>query len=139
MQSGATRRYKAASENPQTVTVELFTRVWGIGLTTARQLYDTGYRTIEELQRAAANAAASPPPPEVRRALAGRAAVGLRHFSDIEHCESNRIPRDEIEAIQAVVLAMGADDRPVASHPVNASLHLESQHGNAMPSARDCN
>jgi DNA polymerase lambda len=70
------------SENVQ--TIQLFCRIWGVGLETAKLWYSQGHRTIDDISGLK---------------LTKQQQIGLKYLHDFEQ----RIPRKEVEEITSIV------------------------------------
>ncbi|KAL1668985.1 hypothetical protein GGF50DRAFT_45360 [Schizophyllum commune] len=105
----------AASQRYQ--SLEAFTDLYGVGATTARKLYAAGCRTFEDVERyygvnsgRAKSSASTKKPTTTTKpkipSITPRVALELRE--DL----AQRIPRTEVEAIQAAVVEVLDDVRP---------------------------
>ncbi|CAK9182496.1 unnamed protein product [Ilex paraguariensis] len=75
-------------------TISLFGEVWGIGPATALKLYEKGHRTLEDLKN--------------EGSLTNAQRLGLKYFDDIR----TRIPRNEVEEMELILLKAGEDVLP---------------------------
>lgn len=88
-----------------------FVSVWGIGPVRAKQLYDAGARTIEDLAA-----------PEYQKMLTCGQKVGLRHFEDFKL----RAPREIVAKFVDQVAKIAA---PLKIHPCGSFRRKESTCG----------
>eukprot|EP00854_Cymbomonas_tetramitiformis_P010915 gene10915-12913_t len=84
--TGRLRKLEEMLADPRIVALQTLTSVWGLGPSTAQQLYDRGFRTVEDLSR----------DPEQ---LTAQQRVGLAHHADLQE----RIPRAEVAQAAALV------------------------------------
>ncbi|XP_034397876.1 DNA polymerase lambda [Cyclopterus lumpus] len=83
MESGHLRKLDHLGE--AVPVLELFTNVWGAGIKTARQWYQQGFRTLEDIR--------------TKAHLSNTQKIGLKHYDDI----LDRMPREEAAAIEKVL------------------------------------
>lgn len=87
--------YRGSSSDPGEIEVlELFQGVYGIGQVKAKELYRTGYRTIEDLRNS-----------EERFTSAQK--MGLIYYEDI----NKKIPRDEIDKVNIYLTSLFVDSQ----------------------------
>ncbi|OQR81177.1 DNA polymerase lambda-like protein [Achlya hypogyna] len=98
LETGTLRKLEAKKSDLRLQTLRLFANIWGVGPVTAQSLYSQGYRSLEAL---AANGAA---------VLNDQQRIGLQHYADF----LVKIPRAEVEEIEAVVKAAVAQLNPRA-------------------------
>merc|ERR1712126_748265 len=89
IQTGKLSKLEKIRNDDTNVALNLLTRVSGIGPAKAKTLLDAGISTIEQLRE-----------PENQKLLTASQIIGLRYFEDFE----KRIPRDEIQKIEKVIL-----------------------------------
>lgn len=82
--SGNLRRLENVDQERE-VVISLFTKIHGVGLQTAQQLYAQGYRTLDDLKNSGV--------------LTRIQLIGLKHFHDF----NEKMPRAEVEEIEAKV------------------------------------
>eukprot|EP00123_Amoebidium_parasiticum_P008345 comp18744_c0_seq1/m.20555 comp18744_c0_seq1/g.20555 ORF comp18744_c0_seq1/g.20555 comp18744_c0_seq1/m.20555 type:complete len:723 (-) comp18744_c0_seq1:303-2471(-) len=82
----------------ETEIIDMFRNIWGVGPYTARKLYEHGYRTLEDLEKADLN---------------HQQKIGLKHYHDF----LEKMPRDEVTEIKAIVME--------AAHHINPQLKME--------------
>lgn len=87
LQTGTCKRAEAFKRHEMLNCVKLFNQIWGVGHTTAKQLYRSGYRSIESLK-------ADPP-----KYLNPNQRVGLELLEEL----NERIPREEAAQIIEIV------------------------------------
>ncbi|XP_041370367.1 DNA polymerase lambda-like [Gigantopelta aegis] len=85
IQSGELRKLNEFKSNDEIKVLNMFTNVWGAGPTTARQWYQQGLRTIDDLK--------------TKAHLTHQQKVGVRLYDDL----LERMPREEAGEIEQVV------------------------------------
>jgi len=88
MKTGRLQRIDVHMMDSRIRTILDFTKIWGVGATTAAKLYKRGFRSIEDLRARQDEAK-----------LTNNQRIGLRHYDDLQ----KRIPRSEVEHIEAFV------------------------------------
>ena len=91
LKTGTTRKYQHLTSTPEAHALDELTKVWGVGPTTARKLFQLGATGVEVLRST----------PDLKAHLTSAQLVGLAHYDDLLH----RIPRPEVAAIEGVVRA----------------------------------
>lgn len=86
-EQGKLRLLDMMQSDEKTKTLLLFGGIYGVGPATAKRWYDMGYRSLDELQTAAA------------KLLSPFQMIGLQHYHDLQ----SRIPRDEVWRIATLV------------------------------------
>lgn len=104
LNTGRLQKLESLKSDPKVSTVQLFSSVWGIGVVTARSLYELGHRTLEDLATHAPN-------------LSSLARIGLRYHHDI----AQRISREEVAELEAFVRAATTEICPGALVQVTGS------------------
>ncbi|KAK3096066.1 hypothetical protein FSP39_022699 [Pinctada imbricata] len=84
-ESGDLRKLNELKSSEDIKVMELFTNVWGVGAHTARQWYQQGLRSLEDLQ--------------TKAGLNHQQKVGLKHYDDF----LDRMSREEAAEIEDVV------------------------------------
>ncbi|XP_062608658.1 DNA polymerase lambda-like [Saccostrea cucullata] len=84
-ESGELRKLNEFNADEDIKVIELFTNVWGAGAHTARQWFQQGFRTLDDLR--------------TKAKLTHQQRIGLKHYDDI----LDRMPRTEAAAIEQVV------------------------------------
>ncbi|RYP54976.1 hypothetical protein DL768_000292 [Monosporascus sp. mg162] len=93
---GRLRKLEHAQQRPENKILNLFLKVYGVGISQANKWVSQGYRTLEDLQKKAN--------------LSTNQRIGIEHFEDL----NERIPRWEVEALAAVIReAAGSIDASV--------------------------
>ncbi|KAH3742644.1 DNA polymerase lambda [Pelomyxa schiedti] len=85
IETGALRRLEEISNNPQEITVNLFSKIFGAGPESCQKWYTQGFRTYEDLR--------------TKASLSTIQAIGLKYVNEFEE----RIPRDEVTRIEHTV------------------------------------
>ncbi|XP_071439901.1 DNA polymerase beta-like [Hetaerina americana] len=86
LQTGKLQKLEKIHADDNTTIINLFTRVSGIGPAKAKELFDSGLKTLEDLE-------------EKKDILNHHQKIGLKYFEDFE----KKIPRDEIEKVEKVL------------------------------------
>ncbi|KAJ4434325.1 hypothetical protein ANN_22882 [Periplaneta americana] len=86
IQTGKLQKLEKIRHDDTSTSINLMTRVSGIGPAKARQLVDAGIKTIEDLQKH-------------KDQLNHHQLIGLKYFEDFE----KKIPRQEIEEIENII------------------------------------
>lgn len=86
IEEGSLQKVHEVCDNEQVKVIALFTRIWGVGPTSAEQWYRQGFRTLEDLVTRKAN-------------LNKQQQVGLRLFDDLDE----RMDREECTEILETV------------------------------------
>lgn len=81
-----TGKLKQLGDTSEFDVLELFQKIYGVGAVKAQELYNAGYRSIEELRKSEVN-------------LTSAQKIGLRHFEDI----NAKIPRAEITKFKKIL------------------------------------
>lgn len=90
--TGKSTTVEIRNKNPVELSIKLFQNVWGIGAVTAKKLVQShGLRDIEQLREAVRKGSVN---------LERGQLIGLERFEDF----NLRIPRSEVEEINAVVM-----------------------------------
>ena len=105
LRQGTPRKLQALEGNAEVQALQQFGRIWGVGPSTAKQLYARGFRTLEDLARAPAHA------------LTPQQRVGLARFDDLQE----RMSQAEVARIEAVVRAHATQLRAALSLTVCGS------------------
>lgn len=84
-ESGELRKLNEFNADEDIKVIELFTNVWGAGAHTARQWFQQGFRTLDDLR--------------TKAKLTHQQKIGLKHYEDI----LDRMPRTEAAAIEHLV------------------------------------
>ena len=77
------------ASDPRLATLKLFYEIWGVGETTARDFYNRGWRDIDDVVEYGWDS------------LTRSQQIGVKYYDELQQ----RIPRAEVEAIAATVLA----------------------------------
>lgn len=83
-----TGKLKQLGDTSEYETLQLFEKIYGVGAVKAQELYNQGYRTIEELRKN-----------EDNLNFTSAQKVGLKHFEDI----NSKIPRSEITKFKKIL------------------------------------
>jgi DNA polymerase/3'-5' exonuclease PolX len=83
-----TGKLKQLGDTSEFDTLQLFEKIYGVGAVKAQELYNQGYRTIEELRKN-----------EDNLNFTSAQKVGLKHFEDI----NSKIPRSEITKFKKIL------------------------------------
>jgi len=83
-----TGKLKQLGDTSEFDTLQLFEKIYGVGTVKAQELYNQGYRTIEELRKN-----------EDNLNFTSAQKVGLKHFEDI----NSKIPRSEITKFKKIL------------------------------------
>ena len=83
-----TGKLKQLGDTSEYDTLELFQKIYGVGAVKAQELYNAGYRGIDELRR-----------DEDKLNLTNAQKIGLKHFEDI----NTKIPRAEITKFKKIL------------------------------------
>lgn len=75
------KRLECAQDEPMNDSLQLFLKIYGVGLSQAQQWYAQGFRTLGDLRRKAK--------------LTPNQLIGIDHYDDL----NTRIPRREVEAL----------------------------------------
>jgi DNA polymerase lambda len=94
LSSGTISRLRGLSNSENVQTIQLFCRIWGVGIETAKQWYSQGYRTLDDVSEKAK--------------LNHQQQIGLKYIHDFEQ----RIPRNEVEEISSIVRDAALSVRP---------------------------
>ncbi|KAJ1529363.1 hypothetical protein ONE63_006151 [Megalurothrips usitatus] len=86
LSTGKLKKLELIHQDDTSTAIQLLTRVSGIGPAKAKELVDSGVKTIEDLN-------------ENKDKLNHHQLIGLKYFSDFE----KKIPRDEIENIEQIL------------------------------------
>jgi len=93
IENGKSKMLETRNNNPVEISIKILKSVWGIGTKTAEKLVrGQGIATIEQLREAVKNGAIK---------LEHGQLIGLNRFEDF----NLRIPREEVEEINAIVMA----------------------------------
>lgn len=111
LHTGRLQKLESLKSDPKVSTVQLFASVWGIGVATARSLYEAGHRTLEDLEAHAAS-------------LSSLARIGLQYHRDI----AQRIAREEVAEVEATVRAAAQEVCPGAWVQVTGSYRRGKAH-----------
>ncbi|XP_071829199.1 DNA polymerase beta-like [Apostichopus japonicus] len=87
LQTGKLQKLEKIRKDDTSESINLLTRVSGIGPAAARKLFDDGIKSIEDLRKK-------------QDKLNHHQKIGLKHFEDFE----KRIPRSEMERLEAVII-----------------------------------
>ncbi|PIK61857.1 putative DNA polymerase beta [Apostichopus japonicus] len=87
LQTGKLQKLEKIRKDDTSESINLLTRVSGIGPAAARKLFDDGIKSIEDLRKK-------------QDKLNHHQKIGLKHFEDFEQ----RIPRSEMERLEAVII-----------------------------------
>ncbi|XP_043938912.1 DNA polymerase beta isoform X2 [Protopterus annectens] len=85
--TGKLKKLEKIRQDDASTSINFLTRVTGIGPAAARKLFDEGIRTIEDLKKNESK-------------LNHHQKIGLKYFEEFEQ----RIPRDELEKMEKIVL-----------------------------------
>ena len=96
LETGSLKRVKAMEDMERLKAMKVLSTVWGIGATTASNLFSLGYRTIEDLKR------------KVPDCLNENQRVCLELYEEIEM----KIPRDEVRIISEIVVNQARELMP---------------------------
>jgi DNA polymerase/3'-5' exonuclease PolX len=83
-----TGKLKQLGDTSEYDTLELFQKIYGVGIVKAQELYNAGYRKIDELRK-----------DENKLNLTNAQKVGLKYFEDI----NSKIPRSEITKFKRIL------------------------------------
>ncbi|KAG4440312.1 hypothetical protein IFR05_004219 [Cadophora sp. M221] len=92
--TGHLRRLDNALNDPTDKELQLFLKVYGVGLSQAHKWIQTGYRTLDDLL----------PLPELTK----NQRIGIEHYYDFD----TRIPRDQVTALSEIVKKTAAQIDP---------------------------
>jgi DNA polymerase lambda len=90
---GKIAKLESLQENKKIQCIQVFSKIWGVGINTAEKWYATGYRTLEDIKNNAQ--------------LNYQQEIGLKYYNDFQQ----RIPREEVEQICNVVFKVALDIR----------------------------
>ncbi|GBG89007.1 hypothetical protein CBR_g48616 [Chara braunii] len=94
LRTGKLEMLEVLLANPKVSVLQLFMSVWGIGPKTATEMYNRGYRTLEDLKR--------------ESSLERMPRLGLKYYADI----LQRIPRVEAVELEKVVVGVAKELYP---------------------------
>ncbi|XP_070540868.1 DNA polymerase lambda-like [Ptychodera flava] len=94
VQSGHLRKIDHVCQGEDVATINLFNKIHGVGPTVARDFYQQGFRTIDDLREKAK--------------LSRQQKIGLKHFDDF----LDRMQREEATEIEKVVVDMAHSINP---------------------------
>nr|CAB3264999.1 DNA polymerase beta-like [Phallusia mammillata] len=86
--TGTLQKLEKIRKDDTSQAISLFTRITGVGPVAAKKLFDSGYKTLEDLKNNIS-------------ALNHHQVIGVKYFEDFE----KRIPRDEMEMLESFVLS----------------------------------
>ncbi|KDO27464.1 hypothetical protein SPRG_07053 [Saprolegnia parasitica CBS 223.65] len=98
LETGTLRKLQAKKADARLQVLRTFANIWGVGPATATSLYSQGFRSLDAL-RARQDEVLNP-----------QQRIGLHHYADF----LVKIPRAEVEEIQAIVKATVATIHPTA-------------------------
>ena len=79
------KRLECAQDEPMNNSLQVFLKIYGVGLSQAQQWYAQGFRTLSDLKQKAK--------------LSPNQLIGIEHYDDL----NTRIPRRDVEALGSVV------------------------------------
>ncbi|XP_024938080.1 DNA polymerase beta-like isoform X2 [Cephus cinctus] len=86
LETGKLRKLEEINKDENNIAINLLTRVSGIGPSKAKELVNSGVKTIEDLK-------------QILERLTHHQRIGLKYFDDFE----KRIPRHEIQSIEKLI------------------------------------
>ncbi|KAF0730376.1 hypothetical protein Ae201684_012369 [Aphanomyces euteiches] len=86
LETGTLRKLEAKKADARLQVLRKFSDIWGVGPSTATDLYSSGYRSLDDLRAK-------------QEILNDKQRIGLKHYDDF----LVKIPRNEVEEIEAVV------------------------------------
>ncbi|RLN92479.1 hypothetical protein BBJ28_00013557 [Nothophytophthora sp. Chile5] len=78
LETGHLSKLEAKKSNPRLCALVTMARIWGVGPATAAKLYNSGYRSLDDLRN-----------PETSAVLTAQQQIGLKHYQDF----LTKIPR----------------------------------------------
>ncbi|KAH7035018.1 uncharacterized protein B0I36DRAFT_317436 [Microdochium trichocladiopsis] len=97
------RKLEFVQNDPQFKVLQLFLKIYGVGIKQAQQWVTKGYQTLEDLVAHAS--------------LNAGQKIGIEHFDDL----NTRIPRQEVAALGDFVMAMAAEIDPAVELIIGGS------------------
>ncbi|BFZ60454.1 hypothetical protein YB2330_001490 [Saitoella coloradoensis] len=93
LQTGRLTEVEALEKDEEFTTCRLFWNIWGVGPSTAKHLYQQGFRTLEDVKL------------QHWGRLTREQQIGLKYFDDI----GKRIPRGEVAELGRIIHAMAVE------------------------------
>ncbi|KAL2067435.1 hypothetical protein VTL71DRAFT_1860 [Oculimacula yallundae] len=100
--TGHLRRLDNALDDPDDKVLQLFLKIYGVGLSTANAWIRAGHKTLEDLSAIK---------------LHRNQRIGIEHYYDFDQ----RIPRDEVTALGDIVIKAAAEIDPVVELVIGGS------------------
>ncbi|XP_077981265.1 DNA polymerase lambda-like isoform X2 [Glandiceps talaboti] len=94
IQSGHLRKIDYVCQGEDVATINLFTKIWGVGPTIAQEWYQRGFRTLEDAREKAK--------------LTKQQKIGMKYFDDL----LDRMSREEAAEIEKIVKDMALSINP---------------------------
>lgn len=103
LETGSLMKASEVCNDSKTISLQIFTNIWGVGPSTAENWYQVGCRTLDDVRD--------------KVALSKQQEIGLKHYEDF----LQRIPRSEVEEVGLIVSdAMKTIEPSVSVIPVGS-------------------
>ena len=99
--TGTLQKLEYFKKDVKTQSLLTLTKIWGVGSKTAHELYNQGYKSIEQIRL------------NGKHLLTTQQLIGLKHYEDFQI----KIPRDEVEEIGRIVT--------IAAHSIIPNLQIQ--------------